>query len=299
MKNYTKFLTESLPYTLTAILHPGVRRDVEQFLRRLSTVNHGDMFIDKIDERFAAHGYVLEYGDIDFEDLDEGGEVELNIIEVATGRLVDGGNTQLHLSWERLSGALNPENSQNAVAKEYRVKAYLVTVVDENDIDADGEEFDEHHMSEDFKPTEHQKKTMAKLSKLGYKDGGHKDGHKIMANHRSNDVVDYHHIAPDGTTKAHTKNFRTGADTKHEEVSMDEAFKPSEHQARISKRLKKAGWKDAGQHQGNQIMHKKTGQVHNYMHIHPTGKTKLHTKDFQTGKETYHEAAEVKKKVTA
>lgn len=152
-KKYNEFMkdiVEASGEITGAIMHPGVRRDLEGFLRAVSVVNHGDMFFDKIDERFAAHGYVIDYTPVDEDaDLDEGGEYELKILEVATGRLVDDGNTVLYLMWERLSTRHNPEDANAAVAKEYRVKANLETVVDESS--EEPSEVPEH--GADFTPT--------------------------------------------------------------------------------------------------------------------------------------------------
>lgn len=139
-KRYKDFMEEASAYIAGAIMYPGVRRDLEYFLSRVSSVNHADMFFSKINERFAAHGFVVDYSPIEGVELDEGGEAELNIYEVGTKRLVDDGQTKLYVMWERLTGALNPENNIAAHAKEYRVKAYLVTEVEEGSLGVDSDD---------------------------------------------------------------------------------------------------------------------------------------------------------------
>lgn len=129
-KNYKSFITEASGYIAGAILQPGARRDIELFLKRVSNVNHGDNFFDQIDQRFAAHGYKLDYSPLNNVDLDDGGEVELNIYEISTGRLVDDGATTVDIEWSRMPIAHNPENANNAVSKQYVVKATLVTIMD-------------------------------------------------------------------------------------------------------------------------------------------------------------------------
>lgn len=139
-KTYKNFIAESSAYVAGAILYPGARRDIEYFLGRVSSVNHGDMFFSSISERFAAHGMMVDFSPIATTELDEGGEAELKIYEVATKRLVDDGKTQLYIMWERLNGPLNPENNISAVAKEYRVKAHLITEVDDGSLGIESDE---------------------------------------------------------------------------------------------------------------------------------------------------------------
>lgn len=139
-KNYKTFVIESSAYVAGAILYPGVRRDLEYFLGRVSSVNHADMFFDKINERFAAHGLAIDYSPIEDVDLDAGGEAELDIYEVATNRLIDDGQTKVYIMWERLASALNPENNISAHAKEYRVKAYFVTEIEDGALGVDSDD---------------------------------------------------------------------------------------------------------------------------------------------------------------
>lgn len=139
-KKYKEFMEEASAYIAGAIMYPGVRRDLEYFLSRVSSVNHADMFLNSINERFAAHGLMIDYSPIGGVDLEDGGEAELEIYEVATKRLVDDGKTKLYLMWERFDRPHNPENNISARAKEYRVKAYLMTEVEEGALGVDSDD---------------------------------------------------------------------------------------------------------------------------------------------------------------